>query len=262
LLRFTHRAAMQQLLAAIYEIDVFISVAAVAAQRQYVFPVALEKETHRVQLEKMYHPLVRNAVANTLCIQPGSNIVFLTGANMAGKSTFMKSLGIAVYLAHMGFPVAAEKMEFSVLDGLYTTINLADDLSSGNSHFYAEVMRVKKMARELAAGKRLLVIFDELFRGTNVKDAFEGTVAITAAFARQPHCLCVISTHIIEAADVLAQQCANIHFVYLPTRMNNHTPVYTYRLEQGVTADRHGMLIIQQEGILEILQSRKNKSTR
>ncbi len=69
------------------------------------------------------------------------------------------------------------------MDGIYTTINLPDNLGIGASHFYAEVLRVKKIATELGAGKSLFVLFDELFRGTNVKDAHEGTVAITHAFA-------------------------------------------------------------------------------
>ena len=179
---------------------------------------------------------------------------------MAGKSTFMKSLGIALYVAHMGFPVAAAKMEFSVRDGIYTTINLPDDLNSGNSHFYAEVLRVKKIAKELGIAKNLFIIFDELFRGTNVKDAYEGTIAITEAFAEKRNCMFVVSTHIIEAGDVLKQRCNNINFVYLPTKMDGNTPIYTYKLEQGITADRHGMIIINNERILEIIRSRKNKT--
>ncbi len=74
-------------------------------------------------------------------------------------------------------------MEFSVLDGIYTTINLPDNLGIGASHFYAEVLRVKKVAAELQANKSLFIIFDEMFRGTNVKDAHEATVEITIAFA-------------------------------------------------------------------------------
>jgi Mismatch repair ATPase (MutS family) len=66
---------------------------------------------------------------------------------MAGKSTFMKSVSIAMYLAHAGFPVAAQQMQFAVLDGAYTTINLPDNLGMGASHFYAEVLRLKKWRR-------------------------------------------------------------------------------------------------------------------
>jgi DNA mismatch repair protein MutS len=263
LFRFKHRQKIKTILSWIYHIDVYLSIAEVALKHKFVFPVALPQENHMVKLDQLYHPLVKNAVANDIQIDPESNIIFLTGANMAGKSTFMKSLGIAMYLAHMGFPVAAKSMQFSVRDGMFTTINLPDDLSSGNSHFYAEVLRVKKIAKELSVGKNLFVIFDELFRGTNVKDACEGTIAITAGFAKRRNCMFVVSTHIIEAGEVLKTRCSNINFVYLPTLMEGSQPVYTYTLKPGITADRHGMIIINNERILEIIRSRtlqKNRS--
>lgn len=261
LFRFRHRDEMQRLLRHIYHLDVYISVAKVAAERRFVFPLALPPDRPVVILDGVYHPHVKNAVGNTLRITPDSNLIFLTGANMAGKSTFMKSLGIALFLAHMGFPVPAQRMEFSVLDGIYTTINLPDNLGMGASHFYAEVLRVKKMAQELSQGRRLFIVFDELFRGTNVKDAYEATIAIASAFAQKRNSLFVISTHIIEAGDVLKEKWDNISFKYLPTRMNGNTPVYTYTLETGITADRHGMVIINNEGILEILERGKKQPT-
>ncbi|RZJ83853.1 MAG: DNA mismatch repair protein, partial [Chryseobacterium sp.] len=260
LIRFRSYAKIKELLLYIYHLDVFITVAEVASKYDYVFPEALDGNEHTVRLTDVYHPLVKNAIANSLTISPASNVIFLTGANMAGKSTLMKSLGIALYLAHMGFPVAASKMEFSVRNGIYTTINLPDDLNSGNSHFYAEVLRVKKIAKELGVAKNLFIIFDELFRGTNVKDAFEGTVAITQGFAKKRNCMFVVSTHIIEAGEVLRARCQNINFVYLPTEMDQNKPVYTYQLKAGITADRHGMVIINNEGILEIIKSRKHKN--
>src|SRR5699024_8318901 len=141
------------------------------------------------------------------------------------KSTLMKSLGIAMYLAHMGFPVPAKKMEFSVRDGIYTTINLADNLNQGISHFYAEVLRVKKIAGKLGQNQNLFILIDELFRGTNVKDAYEATVAITDAFAGKRNCMFVVSTHIMEAGDALKEKRGNINFMYLPTKMENGRPV-------------------------------------
>ncbi|MEV4883929.1 DNA mismatch repair protein [Chitinophaga ginsengisegetis] len=253
--RFRHRDIILKLLRHIYYLDVYIAVAKVAKERGFVFPVALQKSRLTVTLEGVYHPQVPNAVANTIGITPDGNVIFLTGANMAGKSTFMKSLSIALFLAHMGFPVPATRMEFSVLDGIYTTINLPDNLGMGASHFYAEVLRVKKMAHELSQGKNLLIVFDEMFRGTNVKDAYEATIAITKAFATKRNSLFVISTHIIEAGEVLKQACDNVHFIYLPTRMDGNKPVYTYKLENGITDDRHGMIIINNEGILDMLRA-------
>jgi DNA mismatch repair ATPase MutS len=257
ILRFQQRALMEKILQHIYHLDVYISIARVATERGYVFANALKRDANRLSLQGVYHPLLHKPVANSLEMTPESNIVFLTGANMGGKSTFMKSLSIAMYLAHLGFPIAAKQMEFSVCDGMYTTINLPDNLAMGASHFYAEVLRVKKVAVELGAGKNLFVVFDELFRGTNVKDAYEGTIAIMEAFAKKPHSLFVISTHIMEAGSVLRERCNNMIFRYLPTRMENGKPVYTYTLTEGITDDRHGMIIINNEGVIELIKDEK-----
>ncbi len=254
LIRFRQRKLILELLRQIYYLDVYLAVGKVAMERGYYFAKALPAGDHSVTLEGVYHPLLTNAVANTLRITPEGNVLFLTGANMAGKSTFMKSLGIAVFLAHMGFPVPAAAMEFAVLDGMYTTINLPDNLGMGASHFYAEVLRLKKVAQELGRSGRLFIMFDELFRGTNVKDAYEATIAITAAFATRKESIFVISTHIVEAGEVLREQRDNIRFVFLPTRMRGLLPEYTYTIETGITDDRHGMVIINNEDIPGILR--------
>ncbi|WGQ11173.1 hypothetical protein QG516_05830 [Pedobacter gandavensis] len=264
ILRFQQRDLLEKILQHIYHLDVYCSIAKVAEERGYHFATALKRDANRLELQGLYHPLLHKPVANSLTMTPDSNIVFLTGANMGGKSTFMKSLSIAMYLAHLGFPIAAKSMEFSVCDGMYTTINLPDNLAMGASHFYAEVLRVKKVAVALGEGKNLFVVFDELFRGTNVKDAYEGTISIMEAFASKPHSLFVISTHIMEAGKVLQQKCSNMIFRYLPTRMENGKPVYTYTLKEGITDDRHGMIIINNEAILELIshekQSRRTQS--
>ena len=258
LFRARERTKIEKLLGYIYYLDVYLSVAKVANDRKFVFPTVLDKGPCTLKLEGVYHPELKNPVGNNISMNAGLNLIFLTGANMAGKSTFLRSLSTAVYVAHMGFPVAARSMEFSVMDGIYTTINLPDNLGIGASHFYAEVLRVKKVAAELNSGKSLFIIFDELFRGTNVKDAHEATVAITNAFAGKKNSLFIISSHIVEAGEELKEQ-PTIGFQFLPTRMNGHTPEYTYTLEQGITGDRHGMIIIKNEGILDTLKNGRKR---
>lgn len=253
LLRFRKRDSIKACLQRIYLLDAYISVARVGYERNFCYPIAMPATEQTIIFEEVFHPYVKGAIPNSLRIDPQGNIIFLTGANMAGKSTLMKSLGIALFLGHMGFPVPAKRMRFSVREGIYTSINLPDNLNKGISHFYAEVLRIKKVSLELGKDKNLFVITDELFRGTNVKDAYEATVAITAAFAAKQNCMFVVSTHIMEAGDTLRQQCKNIKFVYLPTKMNGNEPVYTYRLEEGITADRHGMIIVRNAGILKLL---------
>ncbi|QEC42922.1 MutS-related protein [Pseudobacter ginsenosidimutans] len=258
LFRVREQQKVNRLMAHIYYLDVLLSIAAIANERNFIFPKALEKGSATLLLEGVYHPELKSPVANDLTLNNNRNFIFLTGANMAGKSTFLRSVSVAMFLAHMGFPVAAKKMEFSVMDGIYTTINLPDNLGIGASHFYAEVLRVKQVAAELGKNKSLFVIFDELFRGTNVKDAHEASVAVSLSFAKRKNSMFIISSHIIEAGEEL-KQLNNIGFLFLPTRMNGHMPEYTYRLEKGITDDRHGMIIILNEGILEILEKGKKK---
>ena len=261
LFRVREHEKITELLDHIYMIDVYISVALVAAKRNFSFAEALEKGTCQLRLEGVYHPELKTPVANTVVMNPGQNVIFLTGANMAGKSTILRAISTAVYVAHMGFPVAVSSMSFSVMDGVYTTINLPDKLGIGASHFYVEVLRVKKMATELSQGKSLFVLFDELFRGTNVKDAHEASVAVISAFAKKQTSMFIISSHIVEAAEELKKK-VNIGFQYLPTIMEDKIPKYTYTLRPGVTDDRHGMIIIRNERILEILESgKKNQKT-
>lgn len=259
LFRHRERNKIERLLAQIYQLDVYLSVAKVARERNFVFPKALEKGKSMLRLRGVYHPELAKPVSNDLAMSPERNVVFLTGANMAGKSTFLRSVSTAIYVAHIGFPVAAAEMEFSVLDGIFTTINLPDNLGIGASHFYAEVLRVKKVAAELQANKSLFIIFDEMFRGTNVKDAHEATVEITIAFAAKKNSLFIISSHIVEAGERL-RESPSIGFQYLPTRMNANVPEYTYTLEDGITADRHGMIIIRNEGILETLKNGRKRA--
>lgn len=258
LLRTKEQDKVAAVLQFVYKTDVYISVAGIAHKRQFVFPRAHPKGSNILSVEGVYHPELARPVPNSLAMHGGKSVVFLTGANMAGKSTFLRSFSTAVYIAHMGFPVAATNMEFSVMDGIYTTINLPDNLGIGASHFYAEVLRVKKVAAELSTGKSLFVLFDELFRGTNVKDAHEGTVAVTLAFAGKKNSLFIISSHIVEAGDEL-KAMRNIGFHYLPTKMNGTVPEYTYTLEEGITDDRHGMIIIRNEGILQTLANGRKK---
>lgn len=259
--RFAAREKLKKLLHHIYHLDVYISIARVATAKGFAFAKAVDTEENFIRIEKMYHPALSSPVANSLVIDSSSNVIFLTGANMAGKSTFMKTLGITVFLAHMGFPVPAASMEFAVQGGLFTTINLADNLNLGYSHFYSEVLRLKQVAEQSARTPRLVIIFDELFRGTNVKDAYDATLAVTEAFADRKDCTFILSTHIIEAGEVLKQLCSNIHFVYFPTVMKAHMPEYTYQLTDGITNDRHGMMIIGNENIIGILKSRKPVQT-
>jgi len=251
--RCKFKIAIAKLLSVIHDLDVWISVSDISRKKGFNYAHACPTSDHIISIEGLRHPALPAAVPNNMLLDGRTNFTFLTGANMAGKSTLMKAFGIAVYLAHMGFPVAVEKMEFSVKDGIYTSINVADNLDQGLSHFYAEVLRIKKVAEEVSAGKKLIVIFDELFKGTNVKDAYDATLAVTLAFAKYKGCFFLVSTHITEVGDALMTAVGHVQYAYLPTSLENGSLRYSYKLKEGISTDRQGMLIIRNEGILELL---------
>lgn len=239
----------------IYEYDAYSTIAKVSEQNGFAFAnLSAPQEGNKIEFEGLFHPLLDNPIANDLYLNRDSNLVFLSGPNMAGKSTILKSLAIATFLAHVGFPVPASKMNFSLLTGISTTINIADDLSSGYSHFFAEVMRVKQVAEKLKEHKNMLIIFDELFRGTNVKDAYDGTEAVIKAFAKVKDSFFVVSSHIVEVADEL-KKLENVKFNYMNIEHRDGHPTYSYELKEGISNDRLGMYIIQKEGLIDLIES-------
>lgn len=253
LFRNVMRKEFELLMKSVCLLDVCIAVGKVADVHQLNYATALLASKDCLEASALWHPGLKNAVPNSVDFHRARNVLFLTGANMAGKSTFMKSVGIALYLAHCGFPVACRGMRFSVREGLYSSINVADNIGMGYSHFYAEVLRVKAAAEMVSSGRKMVVIFDELFKGTNVKDAYDATLAITAAFARYSGCCFIVSTHIIEVGEALAKRCDNIMFRYFPTVTDSGLLKYTYQLTEGISSDRQGMRIIRNEGVLEMI---------
>jgi len=252
--RYSNRHDTHFFLELIYEFDAFQAIAQAAEKYKFSYPEIVSGKENFLEIEGLFHPFVENAVSNDISFDRSSNLLFISGPNMAGKSTFLKALGVSVYLAHAGFPVPATKMKLTTLSGLSTTINISDNLNSGYSHFYAEVMRIKDVAQKLETNNNMLVLFDELFRGTNVKDAYDGTLAIVSAFSRIKSSFFVISTHIVEVAKELEDN-KSIMFNYFDIKEENGHPVYTYKLKRGVSDVRLGMYIIRKEGLIDLINN-------
>lgn len=242
----------------LYVADVLSTTAITAINFNFCYPGFITADHPELKLKGFAHPFIKTPVRNDIEFTYGKNLCFITGANMAGKSTVLKSIGICAYLAHMGFPVPAESMQTTVFNGLFTTINLADDIALGHSHFYREVLRIKQVATKVGTVKNLLVIFDELFRGTNVKDAYDASLVIIKAFAEVNSSVFMISTHIVEVADEL-KEADNIFFNCLSTEMVQDKACYTYKLKPGISNERLGMRIIEDEGLVDLIKSLSNQ---
>lgn len=254
IIRYTHKDAIRFLLDIIYDYDVFITVSQVSKKKGYSYPEILPVQEYIIEANELYDPFIKEPIKNNINLTSQNNLLFITGPNMAGKSSLLKSLAIASYLAHIGFPVPATTFKISLLSGIYTTINISDNLNLGYSHFYAEVLRIKSISEKLKKGNNALVIFDELFRGTNVKDAYDGSLAIISAFSEVRSCFFAISTHILEVTDKL-KEINTIQFRYMEVINKNESPQYTYLLKSGISDHRMGMYIIEKENIVNIIKS-------
>ena len=256
--RSKEKGKLRDLLDVVYCLDALKTVASMAAEYKFVYPEFSDTGS-RIKIDGLFHPFLTEAVPNDFEVSSHKNVCFLTGPNMAGKSTYMKSVGIAVYLAHIGFPVPAGRMELSIFKGLSMTINLSDNISLGYSHYYSEVMRVKQVGEQIAALRDMVVIFDELFRGTNVKDAYDASLAVISAFAGLNRSMFVISTHILEVASHLEYR-EKIDFRFFEIENNDGRFYYTYRLKPGVSAERIGMYILNRERVVETIKMAGEKS--
>jgi DNA mismatch repair protein MutS len=218
------------------------------------FPTFTESQKPMFNARGLYHVLLSTPVAYDLVMDPAQNFVFLTGANMAGKSTLIKAVGAAVYLAHIGMGVPAHSMELSLFDGLLSNINVEDNIIKGESYFYNEVQRIKNTVVKINDGKKWLILIDELFKGTNVQDAMKCSLTVIKGLVKMPNSLFILSTHLYEIADEL-RVFPNIAFKYFETEFENDQLSFSYQLRDGVSNDRIGYVILRREKVVELLES-------
>ena len=172
---------------------------------------------------------------------------------MAGKSTFIKAVGIAAYLAHIGMGVPASKMTLTLFDGLLSNINVADNIAKGESYFYNEVQRVKNTVEKINDGKKWLVLIDELFKGTNVQDAMKCSLTVIRGLIKIPNSLFILSTHLYEIGEEL-KAYPNISFRYFETMVDDDQLKFSYQLKEGVSNDRIGYVILRREKVVDMLE--------
>ena len=238
-----------------YELDALSTLAKVANDREFCLPTYLADDDINLGIQGLFHPSLAAPVKTDIYIDKRNNLTFLSGSNMAGKSSLLKSVGLVIYLAHIGFPVPATSVRTTVFNGLITTINLADAIENGLSHYYSEVMRVKKIASLLVERKKMFVILDELFKGTNAKDAFDASLLVINGFSMIPDSIFIISSHITELAPKL--NAKNVSHKYMEHILVDEHPKFTYQLKSGVAKDGIGMYFIEKEGIFELLERAK-----
>lgn len=251
-LRVAHKSAIQELMDIYSRLDAWYSMAVAVKRYNLAFPTFTDSEMPMIEAEGLYHILLHNPVPYNLEINEEKNFLFLTGANMAGKSTLIKSVGASVFLAHLGMGVPAKSMKLTLFDGLISNINVVDNIVKGESYFFNEVQRVKNTVEKISNGQKWLVLIDELFKGTNVQDAMRCSLAVIKGLLKVKTSLFVLSTHLYEIGEELAHE-KNISFKHFETMVAGDTLSFSYQLKEGISKDRLGFFILKKEKVIDLL---------
>lgn len=242
-------ARLAPALAVWHECEVLLSLSTLAVtQARTVFPVFLEGEAPRLTATALRNPLLpeESAVANDASLTSGTTII--TGSNMSGKTTWLRTLGMNAVLAWAGAPVCAAAFSLSPL-ALYTSIRVDDSLAEGMSTFYAELLRIKEMVAAERTGRPLLLLIDEIFKGTNSADRITGARAALAHLTNA-HSITLVSTHDFELCDleVPGGRVRNAHF---EEQYQDGRIAFDYRLRAGRCQTTNAVYLLRLVGILD-----------
>lgn len=256
--RETHKDEILKLMDLVYELDVLISKARATKKYKMAFPRFIDSDKAQFEIKGLYHLYVNKPVTNDLDFQDNKNFIFLTGPNMAGKTTFLKACGVAVFLAHLGMGVPAGFMKLSLFDQLFTSLNVSDNLPKGYSYFYSEVRRVKEAAYALRETSKVFVIFDELFKGTNVQDAYDGSLLIIKELVKWKSSFFILSSHLLELGKEITQ-LEQIRLMCFDSRVENGKPYFNFKIKEGLSDERLGLIILKNEEVFKLLDPNYNK---
>jgi DNA mismatch repair ATPase MutS len=252
-LRHEYKTDTLELMDIFSRLEAWYSMAMAVKTFDLKFPEFIEQDEPYFRAEGLYHVMLQTPTAYDLVLEPDQNFLFLTGANMAGKSTLIKAVGSSVFLAHIGMGVPARRMQLSLFDGLLTNINVEDNIAKGESYFFNEVQRIKNTIYKINDGKKWLVLIDELFKGTNVQDAMKCSLAVIKGLIKMKNSLFILSTHLYEIGEEL-KQFKNISFKYFETQVAEDQLEFTYQLKEGISNDRIGYVILRREKVVEMLE--------
>jgi DNA mismatch repair protein MutS len=252
-IRYGYKHNILDLVVLYAQIDAWYGMAKAVQKFGLVFPDFVQSDEPVIETTGLYHLLVKEPVPYDLVLNQKTNFIFLTGANMGGKSTFIKSVGASVFLAHLGMGVPSKQMKLTFFDGMLSNINVVDNISNGESYFFNEVQRIKRTITKISDGKKWLILIDELFKGTNVQDAMKCSSTVIEGLLKMKNSLFILSTHLYEIGEDL-KKYPNIDFKYFETSVVNDQLYFSYHLKNGISNDRIGYLILKKEGVVDMLE--------
>lgn len=240
---------MRHWLEAVGEFECLLSLAVLPqVKKTTVFPAVRSEQKPYLRVEAIAHPLIEESkvVANSIALEAQTCVI--TGSNMSGKTTFLRSIGVNLVLAYAGGAVCAGEFETSLMK-VFTSMRVHDDVSQGISTFYAEILRIKTMVEYSAKRQPMLVLIDEIFKGTNSADRLIGASAVIRRLS-QSWIIALVSTHDFELCDLEKDpqvRAVNYHFSehYVEDQI-----VFDYLMRQGRCQTTNAQQLMRMAGIM------------
>ena len=240
----------------IYELDLLMTMATATKKYKLIFPKFVDRAESYIEIKDLYHVFLDKPIKNNILFDEGKNFMFMTGPNMAGKTTLLSSIGLAVFMSHIGLGVPATSMKLSAFNCIFSSMNPSGNISIGYSYFFSEVMRIKNAAIALRKHRKVLMLLDELFKGTNIKDAVDGSLLVVEGLTKWKSSVFILASHLTELENDIKQK-SNILFNYFDSDVKDGKPIFNYKLMDGVSHKRLGLLIIKDQKLDLLLDPEK-----
>lgn len=234
---------------AVSEIDVLISMANYSFNHSdFTFPRI--SSDNMIYAKEMCHPLLRGdiKVCNDFNIAKLKDLYIVTGANMAGKSTFLRSVGVNLVLASSGNVVCSKEFSFSPM-AIFTSMRTTDNLSKGTSYFHAELLRLKKLVDTALVGTPTFIILDEMLKGTNSNDKLNGSIKFLKKLEKMNVCG-LVATHDLLLGELSLESPKNFHNVCFEIEHDLDDIVYDYKLKIGISQNMNASILLEQMGLI------------
>ncbi|MEN8907844.1 MAG: hypothetical protein ABF289_17980 [Clostridiales bacterium] len=215
--------------------------------KDWIYPEIIENNIY-IEGEEVGHPLLDDKrVCNDVKLTKETNVSLITGSNMSGKSTYLRTIGLNLLMSYYGLPVCAKSFKCSILR-VYTCMRISDNLEKNISSFYAELLRIKQIIKALDEGEPIFFLLDEIFKGTNSIDRHIGAKELIMKLSKNTT-LGIVSTHDLELSVLEEMGNGKIRNLHFSEFYENKKIKFNYKMHKGVSKTRNAVYLMEMIGL-------------